>query len=51
MSDLTIKEREIDFNKLYIYPIKGIGKHILYMGEYIANWKNLKGKAIDASKQ
>ena len=37
MSNLTIKEREIKFNKLCINPIKGIAKHILYMAEYIAN--------------
>ena len=49
MSSSSMKEREMELNELFIYPIKGIAKHILYMAEYIANGKNLKGKPIDAS--
>ena len=49
MSNLTIKEREMKFNKLCIYPTKGIAKHILYMTEYIANGENLKVKPLDSS--
>ena len=37
----------MEFNKLCIYPIKGIAKHIFYMAEYVANGKNLKIKHID----
>ena len=49
MSNLTIKEREMEFDKLCIYPIKGVAKHILYTAEYIANGKNFKIKPIDSS--
>ena len=49
MSNLTIKEREMEFNKLCVYPIKEIVKHIFYMAEYITNGKNLKVKPIDSS--
>ena len=35
--------------KHYIYPIKGVAKHILYMTEYISSGKNLKIKPIDSS--
>ena len=45
MSSPSIKEREIEFNKLCIYPIK----HILYMIDYIPNGKNLKIKPIDSN--
>ena len=38
----------MEFNKLCIYPIKGIAKHIFYMTEYIVNGKNLKIKPIDS---
>ena len=49
MSSPSIKEREMEFNKLCIYSIKGIAKHILYMAEYMANGKNLKIKPIDSN--
>ena len=42
MSSPSIKERELELNELFIYPIKGIAKHILYVAEYIANGKILK---------
>ena len=32
------------FNKLCIYPIKGVAKYILYITEYISNGKNPKIK-------
>ena len=48
MSSPSIKERKMEFNKLCIYPIKGIAKHIFYMTEYIVNGKNLKIKPIDS---
>ena len=44
-----VNKREMEFNKLCIYPIKGIAKYILYMSEYIANGKNLKAKPLDSS--
>ena len=42
MSSLPVEEREKEFNKLCIYPIKGVAKHILYLTEYIYIGKNLK---------
>ena len=36
-------------NKLCIYPIKGVAKHILYITEYISNEKNLKIKPINSN--
>ena len=49
MSSPSIKEKEIEFNKLCIYPIKGVAKHILHNTEYIANGKNLKRKPINSN--
>ena len=49
MPSPSINEREIKFNKLWIYPIKGVARHILYMKEYIANGKNIKIKPIDSN--
>ena len=34
MSSPSVEEREMKFNKLCIYPIKGVAKHILFMTEY-----------------
>ena len=39
----------MEFDKLCIYPIKGVAKHILYTAEYISNGKNLEIKPIDSS--
>ena len=49
MSNLSIKEREMEFNKLCIYPIKGVAKHILCMTEHISNGNNFKIKPIDSN--
>ena len=49
MSNLSIKEREMEFNKLCIYPIKGVAKHILCMTEQISNGNNFKIKPIDSN--
>ena len=46
MSRLSVKGRDMKFNKLCIYSIKGNAKHILSMTEYISNGKNLKIKPI-----
>ena len=47
MSNLTIKQRELEFDKLCIYPIKG--KSLFYIAVYIANGKSLQVKPIDSS--
>ena len=50
MSSLSVEEREKEFNKLCIYPIKGVAKHILYLTEYIyIYWKESKIKHIDSN--
>ena len=49
MSSPSINKREMKFNKLWIYPIKGVARHIFYMTEYIANGKNIKIKPIDSN--
>ena len=49
MSSLSPKKGEMEFNKLCIYPIKTVAKHILYMTEYISNGKNLEMKPTDSN--
>ena len=49
MSSLSAEEGEMKLNKLCIYSIKGVAKHILYMTKYICNGKNLQIKPIDSN--
>ena len=49
MSSLSAEEGEMKLNKLCIYSIKGVAKHILYMTKYIFNGKNLQIKPIDSN--
>ena len=49
MSNPSINEREMEFNKLCIYPKKEVVKHILYVTEYMSNGKYLKIKTIDSN--
>ena len=35
MSSVSVEEREMKFNMLCSYPMKGVAKHLLYMTEYI----------------